>query len=84
MTDRRVQRGADRRAAWRAAAEVLRRHGDYELAAQWDALDRAPQESVLALQTLRAIVAYCDARARGELVSPPGGVKWQKKGKGNR
>lgn len=78
MTDKRVQRGADRRAAWRAAAEVLRRHGDYELAAQWDA------PSVLALQTLRSIVAYCDARARGELVSPPGGVKWQKKGKGNR
>lgn len=77
MTDKRVQRGADRRAAWRAAALAIRRGGAVEL-------HRLSDDGVsdLAAATLEAIEDYCDARARGDLGPPPGGVKWKKKGKG--
>lgn len=67
-TDGRVVRGQHRRAAWRAAALAIRRGGAWELKGVLD------EGSELAAATLEAIAAYCEARARGEMRSPPGGV----------
>lgn len=67
-TDGRVKRGQERRAAWRAAARAIQRSGARELRGLEDDV------SELAETTLRAIIDYCEARARGEMRSPPGGV----------
>ncbi len=66
--DGRVRRGEERRAAWQAAAAAIRRSGARELRGALE------EPSELAQTTLEAIATYCEARARGRMGSPPGGV----------